>query len=201
MYDKFGRVLRIDPPPNDVSFFKHHRNVEHRDGSTAFKLAPLKKSIYSLGDLRQLSPPPIIDTWNSSARWRIPPSGPRPSTRSADPSATARAPTRASISSATGTGICCSHWCAASTSSPDSATSTYGSKCRASRPARYPDSSNVYGCMVSSSESAVATSTTSPSSVVAPSSPASSSVSSSCSPSWLCPRRAELSLLALTADA
>ena len=54
MYDKFGRVLRIETTTNDVSFFKHHRNVEHRDGSTTFKLAPLKKSIYSLRDLRQL---------------------------------------------------------------------------------------------------------------------------------------------------
>jgi hypothetical protein len=54
MYDKFGRVLRIETTTNDVSFFKHHRNVEHRDGSTVFKLAPLKKSIYSLGDLRKL---------------------------------------------------------------------------------------------------------------------------------------------------
>ncbi len=54
MYDKFGRVLRIETTTNDVSFFKHHRNVEQRDGSTCFKLAPLKKSIYSLGDLRKL---------------------------------------------------------------------------------------------------------------------------------------------------
>jgi hypothetical protein len=54
MYDKFGRVLRIETTTNDVSFFKHHRNVEQRDGSIAFKLAPLRKSIYSLGDLRQL---------------------------------------------------------------------------------------------------------------------------------------------------
>ena len=54
MYDKFGRVLRIETTTNDVSFFKHHRNVEHRDGSKSFKLAPLKKSIYSLGDLRRL---------------------------------------------------------------------------------------------------------------------------------------------------
>ena len=28
--------------------------MEHRDGSNTFKLAPLKKAIYSLGDLRQL---------------------------------------------------------------------------------------------------------------------------------------------------
>ena len=54
MYDKFGRVLRIETTTNDVSFFKHHRNVEHRDGSITFKLAPLKKSIYSLRDLRRL---------------------------------------------------------------------------------------------------------------------------------------------------
>jgi hypothetical protein len=44
MYDKFGRVLRIETTTNDVSFFKHHRNVEQRDGSIAFKLAPLSES-------------------------------------------------------------------------------------------------------------------------------------------------------------
>ena len=32
MYDKFGIVLRIETTANDVSFFKHHRRVEHRDG-------------------------------------------------------------------------------------------------------------------------------------------------------------------------
>jgi hypothetical protein len=37
------------------SFFEHHRVVEQRGGSTVFKLAPLKKSIYGLGDLRQLT--------------------------------------------------------------------------------------------------------------------------------------------------
>lgn len=54
MYDKFGRILRIETTTHDVSFFKHHRTVEHRDGSNEFKLAPLKKTIYSLGDLRRL---------------------------------------------------------------------------------------------------------------------------------------------------
>jgi len=48
MYDKFGLVLRIEITANDVSFFKHHRRVEHRDGSWEMKDAPLKKSIYSL---------------------------------------------------------------------------------------------------------------------------------------------------------
>jgi hypothetical protein len=54
MYDKFGIVLRIETTANNVSFFKHHRKVEQRDGTTVYKLAPLKKSIYSLGDLQQI---------------------------------------------------------------------------------------------------------------------------------------------------
>src|SRR5262249_44229908 len=54
MYDKAGLVLRIETTANDVSFFKHHRKVEQRDGTSVYKLAPLKKSIYSLSDLRGL---------------------------------------------------------------------------------------------------------------------------------------------------
>jgi hypothetical protein len=54
MYDKFGRVLRLETTTNDVSFFKHHRKVEHRDRHTTRELAPLKKSIYSLIDLREI---------------------------------------------------------------------------------------------------------------------------------------------------
>jgi len=54
MYDKCGICLRIETTANDVSFFKHHRKVEQRDGTTVYKLAPLKKSIYSLGDLREM---------------------------------------------------------------------------------------------------------------------------------------------------
>ena len=54
MYDKHGLVLRIETTANDVSFFKHHRRVEHRDGSWEMKTAPLKKSIYSFPILREL---------------------------------------------------------------------------------------------------------------------------------------------------
>jgi hypothetical protein len=54
MYDKFGLVLRIETTINDVSFFKHHRKVEHREGPSTRELAPLKKSIYSLIDLREI---------------------------------------------------------------------------------------------------------------------------------------------------
>ena len=54
MYDKFGCVLRIETTANDVSFFKHHRKVEHRQGPSTRTLAPVKKSIYSLIDLREI---------------------------------------------------------------------------------------------------------------------------------------------------
>src|SRR3989338_320849 len=54
VYDKFSRLLRIETTVNDVSFFKHHRKVEHRDGHSTRELAGLKKSIYSLIDLREM---------------------------------------------------------------------------------------------------------------------------------------------------
>ena len=54
MYDKFGRVLRLETTTNDVSFFKHHRKVEHKDRHATREWAPLKKTIYSLIDLREI---------------------------------------------------------------------------------------------------------------------------------------------------
>jgi hypothetical protein len=54
MYDKCGIVLRIETTTNDVSFFKHHRKVEHRDRPPTRELAGVKKSIYSLIDLREI---------------------------------------------------------------------------------------------------------------------------------------------------
>jgi hypothetical protein len=54
MYDKFGQILRIETTTNDVSFFKHHRKVEHRQGPPTRGCAPVKKSIYSLIDLREI---------------------------------------------------------------------------------------------------------------------------------------------------
>ena len=54
MYNKFGRVLRLETTCNDVSFFKHRRKVEHRDGTSSMKLAPMRKTIYSLGIVAEL---------------------------------------------------------------------------------------------------------------------------------------------------
>src|SRR3984893_16222174 len=53
-YDKFGLILRIETTVNDVSFFKHYRQVEHRNGSKEMKYAAMLKTIYSLPALRQL---------------------------------------------------------------------------------------------------------------------------------------------------
>jgi len=54
MYDKLGRVLRVETTVNDPSFFKHHRKVEHRDGTSTTKLADVRKTIYSLPVLTEL---------------------------------------------------------------------------------------------------------------------------------------------------
>jgi len=53
MYDKQGIVLRIETTANDVSVFKHHREVKHRDGTSEMKHAAMKKTIYSLGALHE----------------------------------------------------------------------------------------------------------------------------------------------------
>jgi hypothetical protein len=54
MYDKFGYVLRIETTVNDVSQFKHSREVQQRDGTVTQKIAPMKKNIYSLYPLVRL---------------------------------------------------------------------------------------------------------------------------------------------------
>lgn len=52
MYDKFSKILRIETTTNNISFFKHYRQVVHRDGTQSMKIASLKKGIYSLGMLK-----------------------------------------------------------------------------------------------------------------------------------------------------
>ncbi len=54
MYDKGGIVLRIETTANDVSAFKHHRRVEHHNGPPTMELAEVRKTIYSLTDLREI---------------------------------------------------------------------------------------------------------------------------------------------------
>src|SRR5580692_6264595 len=54
IYDKFSLVLRLETTTNDVSAFKHYRKVEHRQGPATRALAPVRKAIYSLKDLREI---------------------------------------------------------------------------------------------------------------------------------------------------
>lgn len=54
MYDKFAIILRIEVTANNVSFFKHYREVRHRNGESESKWAPMKKTIYSLAPLQEL---------------------------------------------------------------------------------------------------------------------------------------------------
>jgi hypothetical protein len=53
LYDKFGLILRIETTVNDLTFFKHYREVEHRDGTKETKWASMQKTIYSLPALRE----------------------------------------------------------------------------------------------------------------------------------------------------
>jgi hypothetical protein len=45
----FGKILRVETTVNDISFFKHCREVVHRDGTKSNETARLKKGIYSPG--------------------------------------------------------------------------------------------------------------------------------------------------------
>ncbi|MBK7098334.1 MAG: hypothetical protein IPH58_08220 [Sphingobacteriales bacterium] len=54
MYDKFAHIFRIETTLNDVTFFKHYREVIHCDGSSTQKEVSMKKNIYSLRPLRKI---------------------------------------------------------------------------------------------------------------------------------------------------
>jgi len=54
MYDKYSKILRIETTANDVSFFKHYREVDHKDGTKTMKMAGVKKTIYSLPVLQDI---------------------------------------------------------------------------------------------------------------------------------------------------
>jgi hypothetical protein len=54
IYDKFGSVLRIEVTSRNVSEMRVFRDVQKRDGTIEAKMAPVKKSIYSLFDLTKL---------------------------------------------------------------------------------------------------------------------------------------------------
>ena len=85
LYDKFGLILRIETTVNDVSFFKHYREVEHRDGTKEMKYADMQKTIYSLPALRELLLAANRRYLDSSLRSRRYRAGPTSSTNLAQP--------------------------------------------------------------------------------------------------------------------
>ena len=54
LYNRPGGILRMEMTTYDVSFFRHYRQVVHRDGTQEQMLATRKKSIDSLRDLAEL---------------------------------------------------------------------------------------------------------------------------------------------------
>ena len=76
MYDKFERVLRIATTVNDVSFFKHHREVEHKDRPPTRELAAVEKRICSLdrpakdSSRLQCALSGVLERIGRSQRWR-----------------------------------------------------------------------------------------------------------------------------------
>ena len=52
-YDKFSKILHIETTSNGISFFKLFREVVHRDGSTSYEMASVKKNICSLSFLTE----------------------------------------------------------------------------------------------------------------------------------------------------
>ena len=54
LYTKEHRILRLECTCYDVTFFRHHREVVHADGSQEYKVAPMKKGLHSLAALREL---------------------------------------------------------------------------------------------------------------------------------------------------
>ena len=54
LYNRPGGILRMEMTTYDVSFFRHYRQVVHRDGTKEQMLATRKKSIDSLRDLAEL---------------------------------------------------------------------------------------------------------------------------------------------------
>jgi len=82
MYDKFGQILRIETTAKDISFFKHYREVEQRNGEATMKFTPMKKTIYSLGALREVWARPTAATWSFYRLSTIPAMASTSSTKS-----------------------------------------------------------------------------------------------------------------------
>src|SRR3954451_25115937 len=160
LYDKFGLILRIETTVNDLTFFRHYREVEHRDGTKETKWASMQKTIYSLPALRNSWKPPTAATWNSCPPLRIPAMAATNSTNSRNQSRMKAAPIAASICSTPMTKPCSVPSRAASSTSLVCKTKACVDSCRTKTAPRSPGCSNAFGFTASSRRSGIPTSTT-----------------------------------------
>src|SRR3954447_9584291 len=159
LYDKFGLILRIETTVNDLTFFRHYREVEHRDGSRETKWASMQKTIYSLPALRNSWKPPTAATWNSCRPSKIRAPGGINSTNSHNPWNRKAAATPGSTCSTRTMRICCAPSFAASSISAVCRTKPFAAICPNLPATRSQGYSNDYGLMGLSKRSATPTST------------------------------------------
>ena len=75
LYDKFGLILRIETTVNDLTFFKHYREVEHRDGTKKPNGPPCRKPSTVCPPCANCWKRPIAATWSSFPPSKIPRNG------------------------------------------------------------------------------------------------------------------------------
>ena len=67
LYDKFGLILRIETTVNDLTFFKHYREVEHRDGTKGNQMGVrCRRPSTACPHCANCWKPPIAAIWSSS---------------------------------------------------------------------------------------------------------------------------------------
>ena len=77
IYDKFGLILCVETTVNDVSFCKHYRQVEHRDGTKEMKTPTGSRPFTVCRRCGNCCGQPIVAIWSYSLRSRTtPPDGP-----------------------------------------------------------------------------------------------------------------------------
>jgi hypothetical protein len=165
LYDKFGLILRIETTVNDLTFFKHYREVEHRDGSRETKWASMQKTIYSLPALRELLEAANRRYLEFLSAIEDPRAGGTNSTNSLSRWDRKAAATPGSTCSTRTTKICSVRSFAASSTSADCKIKPFAAICPNSTAARCHACSNDSERTVRSRRSATRTSTTSPHSV------------------------------------
>lgn len=137
MYDKFRLILRIETTVVNVSFFKHYREVEHKNGTRSMAWAEMKKTIATAW-LRcgNSSWRPTGVTWNSFPPSRMTRPAPTSSTKSPSPWRRMIDLIAASTFSIRRTKNCSNHWGVASSISAAFKTKTCADASQARTPAR-----------------------------------------------------------------